>query len=133
MLPAMLLLTLFAVRAAAQDPAPAVPATVQTTTFEVGGNCEMCKKRIEKAAQGKGVAKADWDVDTKKMTLAYDSDKTSAMAVQKRIAKAGHDTTFVQAKKKAHDGLPGCCQYERLHYADERQGKQSHDGHNHVH
>jgi hypothetical protein len=132
MLPvAMLLFALFAGRAAAQDPTPS--SMVQTTTFQVGGNCKMCKKRIEDAAQGKGVVKAEWDVDTKIMTLAYDSDITTAMTVQKRVAKAGHDTTFVNAKKKAYDGLPNCCQYERLHYPDERPERQSHDGHNHVH
>ncbi len=133
MLPVMLLLALFASRTTAQKPTDTVPASVLTTIIEVGGNCEMCKKRIETAAQGKGIVKADWDVDTKKLTLTYDSDKTTAKAVQKRIAKAGHDTTFVQAKSKTYTALPGCCQYERLHYADRQEGRQSHDGHNHVH
>ena len=38
-------------------------------TFKVFGNCEMCKERIEKAAKGKGIVKANWDIDTKILTL----------------------------------------------------------------
>lgn len=105
--------------------------TLLTTVFEVGGNCGMCEKRIETAALGKGVIKADWDVTTKKMILEYDSAKTSALAVQKRIAKAGHDTTFVEAKAKPYNNLPGCCQYERIHYIESPQGSDNHSNHNH--
>lgn len=105
--------------------------TLLTTIFEVDGNCGMCEKRIETAALGKGVIKADWDVTTKKMTLEYDAAKTSALAVQKRIAKAGHDTTFVEAKDKAYNNLPDCCQYERMRYIDSPQGGHNHSNHNH--
>ena len=101
--------------------------TLLTTVFEVGGNCGMCEKRIETAALGKGVIMADWDVTTKKMTLEYDSAKTSALVVQKRIAKAGHDTTFVEAKDKTYNQLPGCCQYERMHYKEQQVDHQHHD------
>lgn len=105
--------------------------SVLTTTFEVGGNCGMCKKRIEAAAQGKGVLKAEWNMNTKKMSLEYDSKKTSAAKVQKRIAASGHDTTFVQAKNKVYDKLPGCCQYDRLKFSE--TPTRASDGHNHVH
>lgn len=105
--------------------------TLLTTVFEVGGNCGMCEKRIETAALGKGVIKADWDVTTKKMTLEYDSAKTSALAVQKRIAKAGHDTTFVKAKDSTYNKLHGCCQYERMPYIESPQGGHNHSNHNH--
>ena len=104
--------------------------TTLTTIIEVVGNCGMCEKRIESAALGKGVIMADWDVTTKKMTLEYDSAKTSALVVQKRIAKAGHDTTFVEAKDKTYNQLPGCCQYERMHYK-EQQGDHQHHEHKH--
>jgi outer membrane receptor for ferrienterochelin and colicins len=34
-----------------------------TSTFEVAGNCGMCKKRIEKAATLSGVESAIWNVE----------------------------------------------------------------------
>lgn len=102
-----------------------------TTTFEVGGNCNMCKKRIEAAAQGKGVVKAEWNVETHQMTLEYEPGKTTAMKVQKRIAAAGHDTVFAKAKGNAYASLPACCRYERLQFLE--KPKPADDGHDHVH
>ena len=64
--------------------------SAKTDSFTVSGNCNMCKKRIEKAALTDGVTKALWNVDTKVMTITYDSAKTSAEAVQKKIAVSGH-------------------------------------------
>lgn len=105
--------------------------TLLTTVFEVGGNCGMCEKCIEKAAQGKGVINADWNVATKKITLEYDSAKTSALAVQKRIAKAGHDTTFVKAKDNTYNKLHYYCQYERMPYFESPQGGHTHSNQDH--
>ena len=39
-------------------------------TTEVNGNCELCKKRIEKAAFSvSGVKSAVWDIDTHQLNL----------------------------------------------------------------
>ena len=82
--------------------------------FKVSGNCEMCEKRIEKAAQGvAGVTKADWNKDTKLMTVDFDAAKTSLDKVEAAIAKAGHDTPLHKAEAKTYKALPECCQYER--------------------
>ena len=44
------------------------------TTFGVRGNCGMCKKTIEKAANSvDGVSKADWIKDKKMMMVSFDS------------------------------------------------------------
>lgn len=43
----------------------------KTETFKVYGNCGMCKKRIEKATTGEGITKADWNVDSKIMTVTF--------------------------------------------------------------
>ena len=46
--------------------------------IEVSGNCEHCKKRIEKAAFGvSGVKSATWDVGTHKLSLILNEEKTS--------------------------------------------------------
>ena len=46
--------------------------------IEVDGVCQMCKKRIEKAAISvKGVKSATWNVDTHELKLIYDERKTN--------------------------------------------------------
>ncbi|WP_248723840.1 heavy-metal-associated domain-containing protein [Seonamhaeicola sp. ML3] len=82
-------------------------------SFGVRGNCGMCKKTIEKAANSvDGVAKATWDVDKKKIDVTFDDSKTDAMAIHKAIAASGYDTEKVASSEEAYSGLPGCCQYD---------------------
>ena len=83
--------------------------------FKVNGNCEMCEKRIEKAAFSvKGVKSADWHVDHHDIHLIYDENKCSLEDIKKAIAKAGHDTEDIKATDEDYNNLHGCCQYERL-------------------
>ncbi|HEU4497044.1 MAG TPA: heavy metal-associated domain-containing protein [Flavobacterium sp.] len=82
--------------------------------IEVKGNCEMCKKRIEKAAYSiSGVKSAEWHPDDKKLHLILNEEKTNSLEVQKAIAKAGHDTEKVKAADEDYDKLHACCAYER--------------------
>ena len=88
--------------------------TTSTATIKVYGNCETCKKRIEKAVKNvKGVESANWDSKTQMLTLKYDSSKTSEKEVEEKIALVGHDTKNKKASDKAYNSLPGCCQYDR--------------------
>lgn len=83
--------------------------------FKVNGNCEMCEKRIEKAAFSvKGVKSADWHVDHHDIHLIYDENKCSLADIKKAIAKAGHDTEDFKATNEDYEKLHGCCKYERL-------------------
>ncbi|MBK9257330.1 MAG: cation transporter [Saprospiraceae bacterium] len=83
-------------------------------SFKVSGNCEMCKARIDKAAKSvKGVTKADWNVDTKILSVEFDDQKTKLVDIQKAIAKVGHDNAGAKADGKVYDKLPACCQYKR--------------------
>jgi len=82
-------------------------------TIKVSGNCEMCKSKIEKAAKIDGVSKADWNKDTKVLTLAYNPSKVTSDAVQKNIAAVGYDTEKFKATDAAYKSLPSCCQYDR--------------------
>jgi len=88
-------------------------AQSKTETFKVNGNCGMCKSRIEKAVKTEGVTKADWDVDSKIMTVSYDTRKTNMDEIQKKVAAAGHDTEKFAAEADAYQKLPGCCKYDR--------------------
>ncbi|MCB0517345.1 MAG: cation transporter [Lewinellaceae bacterium] len=99
---------------AATTKAEATPAGGVTDIFMVSGNCGMCERRIEGALTNvKGVQSADWDVDTKVLTVKYDDTVISLDDIKKKVAEAGHDTDKFRAKDEVYSNLPGCCQYDR--------------------
>jgi copper chaperone CopZ len=80
--------------------------------IEVNGNCDMCKKRIEKAAYSvKGVKSASWHVDHQDLHLIIDETKCTVLDVEKAIAKAGHDTKDIKATDEQYAKIHGCCLY----------------------
>ena len=80
----------------------------------VKGQCEMCKKRIEKAAlEVKGVRSVDWSVADQQLTVYLNPKKTTGKEVQESIAKAGHDTASIKATDEAYNNLHSCCKYQR--------------------
>lgn len=85
---------------------------VKTATIAVKGNCEQCKKRIENAADIKGVKLCDWNESTQIATVTYASDKVTLEQIEQAIAKAGHDAGSVRSTDVAYKKLPGCCQYK---------------------
>ena len=52
-------------------------------------------------------------MDCGTLYLIVNEQKTNVAAVQKIIAKAGHDTDGAKALKTDYENLHGCCQYER--------------------
>lgn len=83
------------------------------TTFGVRGNCGMCKKNIETAANNvDGVVMANWDIDLKKIDVKFDDTKTDEKAIHKAIAASGYDTDEVAGNEDAYKDLPQCCQYD---------------------
>ena len=83
-------------------------------TVEVNGNCEQCKKRIEKAAYAvAGVKSAVWDLESHKLSLILNEEKTSVADVKNAVAKVGHDTEETKATDKDYEGLHHCCKYDR--------------------
>lgn len=85
----------------------------KTETFFINGECGMCKSRIEKAGSTKKEAQVNWDANTKKATITFDSEKTNADEILKRIAVAGHDNERFLTSNDTYSKLHGCCQYER--------------------
>ncbi len=80
--------------------------------FAVSGNCDMCKKRIEKATYSvKGVKFAEWHIDHKDIHLIFDENKCSLDDVKKAIAKVGHDTDTILATDEDYNTLHHCCLY----------------------
>ncbi len=82
--------------------------------FLVNGKCEMCEKRIEMAALAdSGVSKADWNKETKMITVTLDDSKTDMDKVGAAIAIVGHDTKTQKASDETYNNLPDCCKYDR--------------------
>lgn len=85
----------------------------KTDTLMVFGNCSQCKDRIENALKGMGIAKADWNVESKILTVSYDSLRFSVPKIENKLASVGHDTKAMKATNEAYNKLPSCCKYER--------------------
>lgn len=81
-------------------------------TISVDGICEQCKERIEDAAYIKGVKKADWNKETKKLAIIFDQGKTTLKAIETSIAKAGHNAGEIKALPADYNKLPSCCAYK---------------------
>jgi len=85
-----------------------------TEEIYVFGNCGMCKARIHKAGNSlEAVASVNWDIDTKMLSVTYDSSKTNIAEIEERMAEVGHDTKNEKTASDVYEALPGCCQYER--------------------
>lgn len=85
----------------------------QTDTIKVYGECGMCKNRIQKALKLDGIAAANWNTETKLLTVTYKPALISNDDIQKKVAAVGHGTEKYQAEDKVYEKLPGCCHYKR--------------------
>ena len=93
--------------------ASAQKKNIKTETFKVYGTCIQCKNRIEKTLDDLGTYKANWSIETKMLTVSYDSTKLSKTKISKKLAGVGHDTEEFQTDEKTYNSLPKCCYYER--------------------
>jgi copper chaperone CopZ len=84
-----------------------------TETVNIRGNCGMCETTIEEAGTEKKVSEVDWNEETKKASITFDSKKTNKDEVLKKIALAGYDSDFFRAPDEVYSQLPKCCQYQR--------------------
>lgn len=82
-------------------------------TAKVYGNCGMCKNRIEKAAKEAGAKTAEWNKETKVLTVEFKSGKASMEDILKKIAAVGHDSESFKTTEEVYNKLPGCCKYDR--------------------
>jgi hypothetical protein len=85
----------------------------KTENFEVSGNCEMCKARIENAALANHASHAVWAAANRMLTVSFDSTKTTTEDIQKKLAEAGHDAGSFKAPDEVYNKLPACCHYVR--------------------
>ena len=110
-------------------------AQTQTKTIKVSGECGTCKKKIEGAARKAGATYASWNLDTKVLTVKYNSQSANTAKIEQAIAAVGYDTPDYIASETAYDQLDDCCKYERKSTAAKtcsddcmKQGKCAQDG-----
>ena len=82
-------------------------------TLKVSGECGMCKTKIEKAAKTAGASYAIWDVDSKVLTVKYNSKTTNTAKIQQAVAATGYDTENFKTTDEAYNKLHACCKYDR--------------------
>jgi copper chaperone CopZ len=83
-------------------------------TIMVNGNCEQCQRRIQKAAFSvDGVKTANWSIETHKLDVTINEEKTFVAEVKKAVAKVGHDAGEIRATNETYENLHSCCKYER--------------------
>ena len=87
--------------------------TAKKESIKVYGNCAQCRSHIQKAAKSAGATLANWNEDTKVLSVTFDQSKTTLKKIQDKIAEAGYDTQEATATEAAYKKLDECCQYDR--------------------
>ena len=87
---------------------------MENQMIKVAGNCDLCKERIEIAAKSvPGVVSAVWNINDKMLNVKFNVAETNSDAIQKAVAKAGHDTEKFKATDDVYNKLPECCLYRK--------------------
>jgi mercuric ion binding protein len=94
--------------------------------IKVYGNCAMCKERIEKALDTKGIKQAIWDTKTKELQVVYVPGKITENDIHQIVASVGHDTDKVKATDETYAELPFCCLYRDHDHSGIKDGGRHH-------
>ena len=90
-------------------------STLTTITIQTNAskNCKSCVNRFkENVPFFKGVKDYTFDTATAKLTVTYDTKKTTADQIRKQISDLGYDADKVKANEAARAKLPACCRKE---------------------
>ncbi|MBC8314551.1 MAG: efflux RND transporter periplasmic adaptor subunit [Bacteroidales bacterium] len=72
--------------------------------------CGICKETIEKGLmKERGVKHVNVDLDTKLVTVTFNSSQISTGAIRRAISMLGYDADEVPADKSVYENLPACC------------------------
>lgn len=73
--------------------------------------CSSCQPQIEQELRfTKGVKMSKVNVENQTITVIYNADKTSPLAIKEAISNSGYDADEIKANPKAVAKLDGCCQ-----------------------
>ncbi len=62
-----------------------------TVSFWVGGVCDMCKERIERAVDVKGVRFAEYDLERHELTITFNPSIITEKRIHELLNENGHD------------------------------------------
>ena len=83
---------------------------IETIKIKTSAMCTQCKDRIEQGmAFEKGVKDVVLDVESKVVTIKYNTKTTTSDELRKKISRLGYDADEVPANKEAYEKLPACC------------------------
>ena len=80
-----------------------------TQKILVKGECGMCKEKIEKALDVPGISFAEWNKETKMLTVRYNNSKISENDIHMTISNLGYATAKMAANTASQAKLDSCC------------------------
>ena len=89
-----------------------VELLAQTDTIKIvtSSVCSTCKKTIEHDLSfEKGVKSSILNVETRELTVVYDSKKSNPDKIRLAVTKIGYDADSLKADPKSFKRLPECC------------------------
>lgn len=92
----------------------AVMAKTVTQKILVKGECGKCKDKIETALDIPGVSFAEWNKETKMLTVRYNDKKVSEDQIHTIVSDLGYATSKLGANKAKQAALAKCCQPKDL-------------------
>jgi mercuric ion binding protein len=88
----------------------AVFAKPITKKIKVEGECDMCKDKIEAALDIPGVSFAEWDVESKMLTVRFNDKKINEDEIHTLMSELGYATDKLAANVASQKKLDSCCQ-----------------------
>ena len=93
-----------------------------TKTILVKGECGKCKDKIEAALDMPGVTFAEWNKETKMLTVRYNDKKVSEDDIHTTISNLGYATGKVAANKESQAKLANCCKPKEVKACGAKKG-----------
>lgn len=83
---------------------------IEEVKIKTSAQCDMCKFTIEEAmTYAKGVKKFNLNVESKVLTVSFNTKKTNIEEIKEAVNKVGYDADETKADIKAYEKLPACC------------------------
>lgn len=88
----------------------------ETITIQTNGVCGKCKDIFaENIPYFKGITDYSYDMETAKVKVTYNPQKTNPDEIRKGISHLGYNADNIKADAKAREKLPACCRTEGGH------------------
>jgi mercuric ion binding protein len=82
----------------------------ETVVIQTSAQCGDCKERIDGGLNYmKGISFAELDLESKKVTVKFNTSKITLDGVKKKINAVGYDADDSKADPEAIKRLPACC------------------------